>query len=227
MFHRLVLVVAASAVFGMSAELSAQERPAVPSSDMALHAIAFELQPGSSMRLPFEADSPGSQPAALDAAAGDEPAPGTQQRTAIEDQEREAVAMAAARSVAKPGGEKAPPGPAAYPEPQTFSDRYAPEKTGWTRDLVALEIGFQVANALDAVATERCLQRATCKEVNPLLGKRPSAGVIYGVKAAAGLVHYFAIDMLASSSTATARTIAWITTVVQTGIVGINLTRTF
>lgn len=104
---------------------------------------------------------------------------------------------------------------------------YAAAETGWTDDLIALEVAFQVANALDAVTTDRCLRRTTCQEVNPLFGKRPSSGVIYGAKAAAGLIHYFAIDMLARSSPGTARTVAWISTIFQTGIVGINLSRSF
>ncbi|WP_156842215.1 hypothetical protein [Novosphingobium aquimarinum] len=227
MIHRVVLAIAASAVFALSADLQARELAPVLSSDIAMQAIVFELKPGPAKHASSEASFRNSHATTLEAKAGDEPGPGTGQISAVDEHGHEAAAIAAARTVAEPGDEKARPGPAIYQEPQTAPDRHTLEKTGWTRDLVALEIAFQMANALDAITTQRCLRRDRCKEVNPLFGKHPSTGMIYGTKAAAGLAHYFAIDMLSDSSPATARAVAWVTTIFQTGVVGINMSRTF
>lgn len=53
-----------------------------------------------------------------------------------------------------------------------------------------LEIAFQALNVVDAVQTVSCLRRNQCSELNPLLGRNPSAAKVIGFKAAGGLAHY-------------------------------------
>lgn len=52
------------------------------------------------------------------------------------------------------------------------------------------EYVFQALNAVDALQTVYCMKEVEgCREINPLLGKHPSAGAIIAFKIANGALH--------------------------------------
>lgn len=221
-------IAAMAALFLTPANVQAQANLIVPSiEDADRVAIAFRLPPGTATTPHAEAPSlPRSiLPSGLEAI--DVPESASPHLALDRESATEGPAMAAGTFDGDAESAEVQPQSDSSKYQFRVPDRYAAGKTGWTNDLVALEVAFQVANALDAVTTDRCVRRPSCKEVNPLFGKKPSSGVIYGAKAAAGLIHYFAIDMLTRADTSTARTVAWVSTIFQTGIVGINLSQSF
>ncbi|KPF92120.1 hypothetical protein IP81_08820 [Novosphingobium sp. AAP83] len=61
------------------------------------------------------------------------------------------------------------------------------------RTIERLEIAYQLLGVLDAAQTISCVDKPNCRELNPLLGSRPSVARIVGFKLAAGLLHYAAM----------------------------------
>lgn len=58
------------------------------------------------------------------------------------------------------------------------------------------EIAYQLLNVIDGVQTISCLEAGKCEEMNPLLGKRPSAGEVVAFKIAGGGLHYLGTRFL-------------------------------
>jgi hypothetical protein len=95
------------------------------------------------------------------------------------------------------------------------------------RDILATAIAFQVFNAIDAGLTIACIERPTCREVNPIYGRRPKAEMVIATKVAMGALHYFAIRQIARDDVKLARAASWVTLALMGGVVGFNLTQTF
>lgn len=95
------------------------------------------------------------------------------------------------------------------------------------RDIQATAIAFQVFNAIDAGLTIACTERPTCREVNPIYGRRPTAEMVIATKVAMGALHYFAIRQIARDDVKVARATSWVTLALMGGVVGFNLTQTF
>ena len=95
------------------------------------------------------------------------------------------------------------------------------------RDIQATAIAFQVFNAIDAGLTIACTERPTCREVNPIYGRRPKAEMVIATKVAMGALHYFAIRQIARDDVKLARATSWVTLALMGGVVGFNLTQTF
>lgn len=91
-------------------------------------------------------------------------------------------------------GRPAPPG-----LPQAASEALDPEldaeriKRRKVKTIERLEIAYQLLGVLDAAQTISCVNKPNCRELNPLLGSRPSVARIVGFKLAAGLLHYVAM----------------------------------
>ena len=77
-----------------------------------------------------------------------------------------------------------------------FGDAEALEEALFRRRVARREIVYQVLNAVDAVQTISCLDRGVCHELNPLLGRNPSAGKVLAFKAASGGVYYLVTKLL-------------------------------
>lgn len=83
--------------------------------------------------------------------------------------------------------------------PQAASEPLDPEldaqriKRRKVKTIERLEIAYQLLGVLDAAQTISCMKKPNCREINPLLGSRPSAARIVGFKLAAGLLHYAAM----------------------------------
>jgi hypothetical protein len=223
---RVLLIAGTIALAGQNAGSRAQDLPPFDaSSEPRLESVSFHLEPGTPANA---AHTPRSslRSVTVSSSAPIEVLLAPEMDVGPGQPSRGASAMAADAGEEDRLGAN-DPGASAYVQPGLLTDPYAQEQSRWTDDLVALEVAFQVANALDAVTTDRCVRRANCSEVNPLFGKNPSSGLIYGAKAAGGLLHYFSIDMLAKADPATARTVAWITAIFQTGVAGFNLSQSF
>jgi len=84
------------------------------------------------------------------------------------------------------------------------------------------EIAFLALSAIDAVQTIECLDRNACTEMNPLLGKHPSAGKILLFKGGLGLAHYLLFNELNKKDPKAALRAAQFGVVVQGGVVALN-----
>lgn len=90
-----------------------------------------------------------------------------------------------------------PPDPDAVATTQNDTDDrassfrlYSDEDRKKLKTIDRLEVAYQLFNLLDAVQTISCVHKLDCREMNPILGSRPSTGTILGFKAASGLLHY-------------------------------------
>ena len=72
------------------------------------------------------------------------------------------------------------------------------ERAVLRRRIARREVVYQVLNVVDAVQTISCLDRGVCHELNPLLGRDPSAGKVIAFKAASGGVHYLVTRLFES-----------------------------
>jgi hypothetical protein len=89
------------------------------------------------------------------------------------------------------------------------------------------EWAYQVMNMADAFTTYECLKHPYCHEGNPILGKRPSPGVLFGSRAAIGIAHYFAMRAMAREHPQLARTTTIVTFLIESTVAGINIKNTF
>lgn len=90
-------------------------------------------------------------------------------------------------------------------------------------DVMKWEAAFQVLNAVDAATTIACMHQKDCEEANPLVGKHPSTAKIIGIKAAVGLIHFYAVNEISKRDTKTALRIAQVSVFAQGTVVGLNL----
>lgn len=84
------------------------------------------------------------------------------------------------------------------------------------------EIGYLALSAIDAAETIHCLNRGTCREANPIFGKRPSATKLILAKSALGLIHFAAFRHLNKDNPRAALRYAQISAGVQGGVVLLN-----
>jgi hypothetical protein len=85
------------------------------------------------------------------------------------------------------------------------------------------EAAYLAMSAVDAVQTISAIESGKATELNPLFGKRPSAGKVIGLKAALGAVHYFAFNKLNAKNPNKARQAALISFGMQTAVAGANM----
>lgn len=89
------------------------------------------------------------------------------------------------------------------------------------------EAAFLALSAIDAAETISCLNRATCTEHNPIWGSHPATGTIVAAKLGLGLVHFGVFKLIADRDPHTALRAAQVSTVVQGGVVMLNLHSAF
>jgi hypothetical protein len=99
-------------------------------------------------------------------------------------------------------------------------------REGWHK-IVPYEIAWQLLNVLDAAQTLDCTHRTTCSEANPILGHRPSDGVVIGVKGGMAVLHYLLLRHIAYRNWKTARAAELGTILLQGVIDGLNFRYTF
>jgi hypothetical protein len=90
-----------------------------------------------------------------------------------------------------------------------------------------LEVAYQLFNLLDAVQTISCVHKSDCREMNPILGSRPSTGTVLGFKAASGLLHYGMSRILRRKDLDDALRFEVISVSVQGIICGLNFRHSF
>jgi hypothetical protein len=89
------------------------------------------------------------------------------------------------------------------------------------------EAGFLVLNAIDAAQTINCLGRNECVEINPILGKHPSAAKVILLKAAMSAIHVVAFKSELKKNPTSALRLAQISCVLQGSVVGMHADMSF
>lgn len=108
--------------------------------------------------------------------------------------------------------------------------RPKPEQRHRDRTRVAAiqsEAGFLALSAVDAMQTINCLNRNECVEINPLLGRHPSAAKIILVKAGMGALHFVAFKKEFDRNPTSALRLAQISCAIQGSVVRMNARMSF
>lgn len=100
------------------------------------------------------------------------------------------------------------------------------KKTTWNK-VKPFELVYQGLNAIDAIETIACSSRTVCREVNPMLGRKPSVGKVIIVKGLAGVSHYFAARWLAEKEPKWVLPFEYLSIVVQGSVVMLNIEHCF
>jgi len=109
----------------------------------------------------------------------------------------------------------------------TAQHRAEVARQGWHK-IVPYEIAWQALNALDLAQTLDCTHRfPTCKEANPILGHRPSDGLVIGVKGGMAIAHFLLMRHIAHRDWKAARWGEIGTILVQGVIDGLNFRYAF
>ena len=95
------------------------------------------------------------------------------------------------------------------------------------REVARMEIAYHVLSLVDGIATIHCVSRRTCKELNPLMGSRPSVLRVIGVKALAGFFLHRSVNRMAEKNPYRARSFMRIGVVVQAAITGFTMRTSF
>ena len=109
-------------------------------------------------------------------------------------------------------------------------DRPKPEQPHPDRTRVAAiqsEAGFLALSAVDAMQTINCLSQNECVEINPLLGRHPSAAKIILVKAGMGALHFVAFKKEFDRNPTSALRLAQISCAIQGSVVRMNARMSF
>jgi hypothetical protein len=91
------------------------------------------------------------------------------------------------------------------------------------RELTKWEVAYQTLNVIDAVQTIVCTQSGKCREANPLLGSRPSIGKVILFKAGIGLLNFVVLEHTFKSNPEKAIKGAKVSTIIQAGMVTVNM----
>jgi hypothetical protein len=95
------------------------------------------------------------------------------------------------------------------------------------REVARLEITYHVLSLIDGIATINCVSRRTCKELNPLMGSRPSALRVIGVKAITGLLVHRSLNRMVEKNPYQARSVMRISVALQAAITGFTMRASF
>ncbi len=95
------------------------------------------------------------------------------------------------------------------------------------REVARLEVAYHILSIADGIATVSCVKRRTCREVNPLIGSRPSFLRMFGVKALGGLIFHRSLQGLARKDPYKARTIGRMMVAVQATVTGMAMSVSF
>ena len=98
----------------------------------------------------------------------------------------------------------------------------AEEPPTW-KEIKQLELAYQTLNVIDAVQTIDCLDRNVCRELNPLLGRNPSAEKVIAFKAGGGIIHFLITRAIYERDPYLAKRFQVLSLVVQGGVVAANL----
>ena len=93
--------------------------------------------------------------------------------------------------------------------------------------MVKLEMTWQALNVIDAAETLYFIHRDTTRELNPILGPRPSPIQVIGLKTVAGFAHYYFMDKLYDYNPVYAKRAEYFTIFAQGMIVGLNFKYVF
>jgi hypothetical protein len=113
--------------------------------------------------------------------------------------------------------------PKPAPEPTDSESRLRKVR----RDINRLKVTYYVLSAVDAIATISCLSRNVCKELNPILGSRPSALKVIGVKAITGLIMHGFVQEIEKDDAYLARNTMRFGVLFQAAITGFTLNTAF
>ena len=91
------------------------------------------------------------------------------------------------------------------------------------RELTKWEVAYQTLNVIDAVQTIVCTQSGKCREGNPLLGSKPSIGKTILFKAGIGVLNYVVLEHTFKTNPEKAIKGAKISTIIQAGMVTVNM----
>jgi hypothetical protein len=92
---------------------------------------------------------------------------------------------------------------------------------------IKAEAGFLALSAIDAAQTISCLSRNECVEMNPILGKHPSAAKVILLKAGLGALHLVAFKSELKKNPTSALRLAQISCILQGSVVGMNARMSF
>lgn len=95
------------------------------------------------------------------------------------------------------------------------------------RETMRVEVAYHVASLIDGIATNHCLRKQTCREVNPIYGSNPSTLRVFGTKLAFGAVHHLVVLALLDRDPGFARGFAYVSLVLQGGVTGLTLSRAY
>lgn len=84
------------------------------------------------------------------------------------------------------------------------------------------ELGYLALGAIDTAETIDCLKRDICIEGNPILGKRPSAAKLIGLRVGLSLLHYSVFSRVNDRNPKGALRLAQISCALQGTVVGLN-----
>jgi len=95
--------------------------------------------------------------------------------------------------------------------------------SAYAEPLPKLEYAWQALNVIDAVETAHCLDKGTCEEMNPIIGKHPSTGKLIAYKAGMGVMHYAVTRLLQDHAPKWVRIWEIASVTVQGGVVAANM----
>jgi hypothetical protein len=97
------------------------------------------------------------------------------------------------------------------------------KKAKYRSAAVRWEWAYQVLNMADAITTYQALKDPRLREGNPIFGKRPGPAVIFGGRAAFGILHYVVARIIRKDHPQMAANASFISTLVEGMATGINL----
>ena len=93
----------------------------------------------------------------------------------------------------------------------------------YAEPLPKLEYAWQALNIIDTAQTAHCLDKGTCEEANPLIGKHPSTGKLIAYKAGMGAMHFGVTRLLQEIAPEWVRPWEIVSVAVQGGVVVANM----
>jgi len=115
---------------------------------------------------------------------------------------------------------------------QAIAEPWLPPRGGHTaeeyrKNATHWELAFLALSVVDTAQTAECISRGRCKEGNPLLGHHPSVGHLILIRGLGDLAHYGIFRYLNDRNPVEARSWAIGSTVVEGGVVALNIRYVF
>lgn len=115
---------------------------------------------------------------------------------------------------------------------QAAAEPWQPPRGGHTaeeyrRNATHWEMAFLALSVVDTVQSAECISHHRCREGNPLLGHHPSVGRLLLTRGVGDLAHYGIFRYLNARNPIQARSWAIGSTIVQGGVVALNVRYAF